>query len=115
MITKEKKHSIVEKFGKTPRNTGDTGVQIALLTERIKWLTGHLPVYSRGVGTMPTPRDAAPCSRSGLFAACCVSCYWFACANWHCGIPPASPESRRVRWSERPSNNQAIADRGFRR
>ena len=41
MITKEKKQSTVEKFGKTPRNSGDTGVQIALLTARINDLTDH--------------------------------------------------------------------------
>jgi small subunit ribosomal protein S15 len=55
MITKEKKHSIVEKFGKTPRNTGDTGVQIALLTERINDLQSHF---------VKAPKDHA--SRRGL-------------------------------------------------
>ena len=42
MITKEKKQDAVKKFGKTQGDTGATPVQIALLTERIKDLSGHL-------------------------------------------------------------------------
>ena len=42
MLTKEKAHEIVGKFGATPRDTGNTAVQIALLTERINHLTEHL-------------------------------------------------------------------------
>ena len=42
MITKEKKSENVKKFGKTGNDTGSTPVQIALLTERIKDLSGHL-------------------------------------------------------------------------
>jgi small subunit ribosomal protein S15 len=41
MLTKEKAHEIVGKFGATPRDTGNTAVQIALLTERINGLSGH--------------------------------------------------------------------------
>jgi small subunit ribosomal protein S15 len=41
MLTKERTHEIVGKFGASPRDTGDTAVQIALLTERINGLTGH--------------------------------------------------------------------------
>jgi small subunit ribosomal protein S15 len=41
MITKEKTHGIVEKFGGNARNSGDAGVQIALLTERINDLQAH--------------------------------------------------------------------------
>jgi small subunit ribosomal protein S15 len=41
MLTKERKHDIVGKFGATPRDTGDTAVQIALLTERINSLSDH--------------------------------------------------------------------------
>jgi small subunit ribosomal protein S15 len=41
MLTKEKAHDIVGKFGATPRDTGNTAVQIALLTERINGLSGH--------------------------------------------------------------------------
>ncbi|MDE2142965.1 MAG: 30S ribosomal protein S15 [Elusimicrobia bacterium] len=42
MITKEKKSENVKKFGKSGNDTGSTPVQIALLTERIKDLSGHL-------------------------------------------------------------------------
>jgi small subunit ribosomal protein S15 len=41
MLTKDNKQATVEKFGKNARNTGDTGVQIALLTERINDLQAH--------------------------------------------------------------------------
>ena len=42
MITKEKKSENVKKYGKSSNDTGNTPVQIALLTERIKDLSGHL-------------------------------------------------------------------------
>ena len=42
MITKEKKSENVKKYGKTAGDTGSTPVQIALLTERIKDVSGHL-------------------------------------------------------------------------
>ena len=42
MITKEKKSENVKKYGKTGNDTGSTPVQIALLTERIKDVSGHL-------------------------------------------------------------------------
>lgn len=42
MITKEKKSENVKKYGKSSNDTGSTPVQIALLTERIKDLSGHL-------------------------------------------------------------------------
>jgi len=38
----EKKESIFEKFGKSKSNTGSTEGQVALFTERINHLTGHL-------------------------------------------------------------------------
>ncbi|MDE2039241.1 MAG: 30S ribosomal protein S15 [Elusimicrobia bacterium] len=42
MITKEAKAETVKKHGKSPADTGDAQVQIALLTERIKELSGHM-------------------------------------------------------------------------
>ena len=42
MITKEKKSEISKKHGAAGNDTGSTPVQIALLTERIKDLSGHL-------------------------------------------------------------------------
>ena len=45
MLTKEDKAKIVKKFGKTATDSGATEVQIALLTERINYLTGHLKTH----------------------------------------------------------------------
>ena len=42
MLTKEDKQKIVEKFGKDGKDSGSTEVQVALLTERINYLTTHL-------------------------------------------------------------------------
>jgi small subunit ribosomal protein S15 len=47
MITKEKKSENVKKYGKTAGDTGSTPVQIALLTERIKDLSGHLKGHKK--------------------------------------------------------------------
>jgi small subunit ribosomal protein S15 len=41
-LTKERKQQLVDQFGEGPGDTGRTEVQIALLTERINDLTGHL-------------------------------------------------------------------------
>jgi small subunit ribosomal protein S15 len=41
-LTKERKQELVERFGSGAGDTGRTEVQIALLTERINDLTGHL-------------------------------------------------------------------------
>lgn len=41
MITKEKKQEIISKFGGSEKNSGKTEVQIALLTEKIAYLTPH--------------------------------------------------------------------------
>ena len=40
-ITNTEKQDIVKKFGKNDKDTGSSEVQIALLTERIRVLTGH--------------------------------------------------------------------------
>jgi small subunit ribosomal protein S15 len=42
MITKEAKSEVVKKHAKNPGDTGSTAVQIALITERIKDLSGHM-------------------------------------------------------------------------
>ena len=39
---KEKKQEIIKKFGAHEGDTGSPRVQIALLTERVNYLTGHL-------------------------------------------------------------------------
>lgn len=41
MLTTEQKQQIVEQFGQNAQDTGSTSVQVALLTEDIKQLTGH--------------------------------------------------------------------------
>jgi len=41
-LTQERKSEIVAKFGQNAQDTGNTRVQIALLTERINELTEHL-------------------------------------------------------------------------
>lgn len=41
-ITAERKREITAKFGSGERDTGNTRVQVALLTERINHLTEHL-------------------------------------------------------------------------
>lgn len=46
-VTKEVKAQVVTQFGGTPANTGDTKVQIALLTKRIEHLTGHFKTHSK--------------------------------------------------------------------
>ena len=41
-LTQERKAEIVTQFGENAQDTGNTRVQIALLTQRINDLTGHL-------------------------------------------------------------------------
>lgn len=46
-LTKDDKMNVVKKFGESDGDTGKTEVQIALLTERIKYLTEHLKVHKK--------------------------------------------------------------------
>ena len=46
-LNKEESASIVNKFGKNDKDTGASEVQIALLTERIKELTGHCKLFKK--------------------------------------------------------------------
>ena len=41
-MDKEKKADIIDKFGLKKEDTGSTEIQVALFTERIKQLTGHM-------------------------------------------------------------------------
>ena len=41
-MDKEEKTQIIEKFAQHEGDTGSTEVQVAVLTERIKQLTGHM-------------------------------------------------------------------------
>ncbi|KAA0235895.1 MAG: 30S ribosomal protein S15 [Dehalococcoidia bacterium] len=42
MLTKERKDGLVREFAVHPGDTGSPEVQVAILTERIKYLTTHL-------------------------------------------------------------------------
>lgn len=46
-VTTERKREIAAKFGADERDTGNTKVQVALLTERINHLTEHLREQSK--------------------------------------------------------------------
>lgn len=44
-LASQKKIEIVQKFARQDGDTGSTEVQVALLTERIQYLTGHLKTH----------------------------------------------------------------------
>jgi len=46
-MTKGKKEELIAQFRGSEKDTGSAGVQVALLTERIKQLTEHLAVNSK--------------------------------------------------------------------
>lgn len=46
-ITKEKSSEIIKKFGKSSKNTGTAPVQIALITQRIADISGHLKDHKK--------------------------------------------------------------------
>ncbi|MBN1433632.1 30S ribosomal protein S15 [Candidatus Fermentibacterales bacterium] len=46
-ITGEKKKEMVSRFGESGRDTGRTHVQVAILTERIKYLTEHSKLHPK--------------------------------------------------------------------
>ena len=46
-LSKEDKQQIMEKFATKPGDTGSPEVQIALLTERIKYLTEHFKEHHK--------------------------------------------------------------------
>lgn len=41
MLTKQQTAQIITKFGGTEKNSGKTEVQVALITAKISYLTGH--------------------------------------------------------------------------
>ncbi|NLG52824.1 MAG: 30S ribosomal protein S15 [Clostridiales bacterium] len=47
MILKEQKASVIEQYRTHPTDTGSPEVQIAILTERINQLTGHLKIHKK--------------------------------------------------------------------
>jgi small subunit ribosomal protein S15 len=46
-LTQEKKQELIGKYGRSDGDTGSTEVQVALLTERINYLTDHLRTHSK--------------------------------------------------------------------
>ncbi len=46
-LSKDEKEQIIKKFQVHERDSGSPEVQIALLTERIKQLTGHFQVHKK--------------------------------------------------------------------
>ena len=46
-ITKDIKKDLINEFSKNDKDTGSTGVQIAVLTERIKNLTEHFKTHNK--------------------------------------------------------------------
>jgi small subunit ribosomal protein S15 len=46
-LTQERKREIVEQFGVSAQDTGNTRVQVALLTARINELTDHLRTHGK--------------------------------------------------------------------
>jgi len=48
-LTKEKKQAIVKKYGKNETDSGDIGVQIAILTQQINELTEHVKKQAKDV------------------------------------------------------------------
>lgn len=51
MLTKEQKQEIIKRFGANEKDSGSVAVQIALLTERINYLTEHLKNYKKDFQT----------------------------------------------------------------
>ena len=47
VLTKEEKKAIIEKFRIKEDDTGSPEVQIALMTERINYLTEHLKIHKK--------------------------------------------------------------------
>ena len=46
-ITKEKKQELIQEYARDENDTGSADVQIAILTERINQLTGHLKKHKK--------------------------------------------------------------------
>ena len=51
MLTKENRTEIIKKHAKKPGDTGCPQVQVALLTERIKDISGHLKTHKKDHAT----------------------------------------------------------------
>ena len=50
-IEKEKTVELIKSYGSDEKDSGSAGVQVAILTERIKNLTEHLKVHKKDFGS----------------------------------------------------------------
>lgn len=50
-ISKERKAELTAKFGKNAQDTGNSRVQVAILTDRIKELTEHMKAHQKDFHT----------------------------------------------------------------
>ena len=48
-LAAERKSSVVQKFARKPGDTGSPEVQIALLSERISYLTEHFKAHAKDI------------------------------------------------------------------
>ena len=46
-LTKEKAKDLIKEFGRNEKDSGTTEVQVAILTERIKYLTDHFKTHAK--------------------------------------------------------------------
>lgn len=46
-IVEEEKSGIIKEFGRNEKDTGSSEVQVALLTNRIGYLTGHFKTHTK--------------------------------------------------------------------
>jgi small subunit ribosomal protein S15 len=46
-LTKEKTAEIIAEYGRDEKDSGSAGVQVALLTQRIRDLTEHLKIHAK--------------------------------------------------------------------
>ena len=51
MLAKDKKKKVIERFKQHPKDTGSAAIQVALLSERIKYLTSHLKKHKKDFHT----------------------------------------------------------------
>lgn len=47
MLLKDKKTEVIKKFRVHDKDTGSPEVQVAILTERINYLTGHFQIHKK--------------------------------------------------------------------
>ena len=50
-LSKEVKVNLIKEYGGSEKNTGSTEAQIAVITERIKHLSGHLQIHKKDHST----------------------------------------------------------------